>query len=136
MWKVSVLLFVLMGCAGDLSRLPHKWPVRDQILGATFVALTAIDIAQTAGPGGIAMMCREDNPLVGQCGNKMGVGPYFAWVYFMMAGTASIIVPKARTALLGGAVGIEAWTVYDNDRQGWNYFGDPHPSWIRPGSMK
>jgi hypothetical protein len=99
----AVPLFVLAGCT--------TWSHRDVALhGALFVA-TSIDWQQTID---ITVACHENNPIMGQCGQRVPVGAYFPLVLVTQAAFAAVIPPSWRGTFQGFLLGAETSTVYWN----------------------
>jgi hypothetical protein len=115
---VFALVVAAGGCAGTLGGSGDSWVGRrapapsDIVLEAGFLAATAIDWCQS---GRFPRTCREDNPVIGRCGERVPLD-----VYIPISAAAHValtyLLPRGtwRTAWLGLTVGMEVDVVYGN----------------------
>lgn len=99
-----VTFALLTACAG---MRPH-----DAALEMGFVVATMLDAEQTDT---ITRDCREANPIIGECGERMNPGLYFP-IVLAAHFVATALLPNGpwRTTFQALTLGIEAKTVHGN----------------------
>lgn len=103
MKRAALLAIALAGCAG--------WSKRDAALGATYLAVTTLDLMQTTK---ITAICNEENPIIGECGQRVSPQVWFFVTDFLGYIVMNELPSRERGWILGLADGIEMKTVYRN----------------------
>ena len=107
MRALLLAMTLLVGCAG-----PNRWTRSDVIMESTFVAATVVDGLQSVA---ITDGCREQNPILGRCGDRVPLGVYIPVTVLLHIGLTWLIPHGTwRTAFLGLSDGLELDTVYAN----------------------
>lgn len=99
--------------AGCCTLKQHKLEFATE---AAVIVLMAIDGLETSA---IAAQCKETNPILGSCGQRVPVTFYFP---FIMAGHAAgtFVMPQEyRPWWIGTALGLEIATVWNSFQLGW-----------------
>lgn len=100
----AVLLLTLAAC-------PSDWSKRDTLLEGAAITVTIIDWKQSRR---YARDCTELNPIIGECGERMGVDAYFLSA-ILVEGIVSRLLPTHwRPAFQGVWLGAEGATVIGN----------------------
>lgn len=107
--RALLLCLILTACG------PRTWRTRDTILEASAVAVTVIDWRQT---GYVTRDCHENNPIIGECGDRVNKDVYFASVLLIQGAVAALIGQDWRSVFLGAWIGAEGTTVWDNKLEG------------------
>lgn len=103
----AVLAALLPACCGARS-----WSRSDIVLEATFAAATLVDGLQSRS---IVAECREANPVIGECGDRLPLAIYIPLSALLHAAiTGAIPHGTGRTVWLGVSAGAELDTVYSN----------------------
>lgn len=104
-----VIVLSLTACAPGLGRPPG---VGDVALETVFLGALVVDWAQS---GKYTASCREDNPVIGKCGDRVPLDLYIPLVAVTHA-VIGWILPRGawRSAWLGVTTGLEVDTVYSN----------------------
>jgi hypothetical protein len=103
-----LLIIVLMGCQG--------WRKQDTALELAFAGTTVIDWHQTMD---ITSDCAESNPMIGHCGDTVPPNLYFPVAIIAHAAIAACLPHAWRTVFQAFSVGVEAGTIYSNERDGY-----------------
>ncbi len=98
-------------CVLLLSACPGDWRKRDTIREHGLIAITAVDWYQTVD---ITKACRESNPIIGECGERVNMHLYFASVLVIQSIVARLLSPDYRGFMQGAWIGAEGATVWDN----------------------
>jgi hypothetical protein len=101
MTRLLCVVVLLVGCG---------WTPRQKLMGATMTTLLVVDWKQTYT---ITGRCTEDNPVLGDCGQRFPVTAYFPMV-IMTALFAAELTPAWREVLMGAVIGAQGATVWDN----------------------
>lgn len=115
--KVAIIcLAVVLGACGG-------WSKRDTLLEAGFAVTTAQDWRETDS---IVQGCREQNALIGPCGDRLSPDAYMPIAIGLHA-VVSALLPagKLRTAWQVVTVGAEVKTLYGNHEIKWWLTQDP-----------
>lgn len=104
--RLLPLVLVLSLCA-----CPGNWRTSDTILESTLVGITIVDWHQTVK---ITEGCREINPIIGECGQRVNMHLYFASVLILQGIVGRLISPDWRSTMHGAWIGVESAVVYDN----------------------
>lgn len=107
MKRLAALVLVLLTACGQ------QWHSQDTVLEAGFAVTTAIDWHQTRV---ITRYCNEDNPILGECGQRANVDIYFPVVIALHVVASALIPHSWRTVWQGMTLGGEAGTVWSNWR--------------------
>ncbi len=105
----ALLLALLTACGG--------WTHQDTLLEAGALAVTAKDWQQTIW---ITEGCREQNPIMGKCGEQMAPNTYFPLVGLLHVGIALLLPPRARTVFQAVTMGVEINQTWANYRNGFH----------------
>jgi hypothetical protein len=103
-----MLILALTSCDG--------WRKRDTALELAFFGTTAIDWRQTTT---ITTDCAESNPMIGRCGDTVPPNIYFPLALVAHAVVAACLPPTWRTVFQSFTIGLEAGTIFSNDRDGY-----------------
>ena len=96
--KTTVILTAVMLLLGTPSTHAEAWDRDDLIWQGAVLTTLAIDVYQTRR---IVADCRENNPVIGQCGENIPYLAYFAGV--ALAHTAVVrIVPERYARVIQG----------------------------------
>lgn len=79
-------------------------------MGVAATTLLVLDWKQTYA---ITGRCTESNPVLGECGQRFPVTAYFPMV-IMTTLFAAEMTKEWREVLLGGMIGVQGATVWDN----------------------
>lgn len=109
-----VALVALSACGG--------WRARDTIAEATFAAVTAQDWRETDS---IVQGCREQNPIMGPCGDRLSPNLYMPAAIVVHAVVSALLPPRLRLAWDAVTVGAEVRTLYGNREIKWWLTHDP-----------
>jgi hypothetical protein len=108
MRSMQVLALVVLASCG-----PKNWRTQDMLLEGAVVASTIADWNQTVG---ITRDCREANPIIGECGERVNPHLYFASFLVIQGIVTRLLPPHYRPVIQGGITGTELATVWDNWR--------------------
>jgi hypothetical protein len=103
-----LLVLALFGCQG--------WRKQDTALEVAFVGTALVDWHQTIS---ITHDCVETNPMIGNCGDTVTPNLYFPVVLVAHAAIAACLPHTWRTVFLAFTTGIEASTIWGNERAGY-----------------
>lgn len=115
-----VLCLTPLGCANPNK---DRWTKTNTALQAAFLATTAVDYYQSAQPNGIVDRCREWHPIVGECGDRGGIGGVFALTALTHTAIASSLDTKWRLIFQSFTLGVEMNVVFQNYQAGYGIFG-------------
>lgn len=105
-----LVLVLLSGCCYVRAQ---RWSRVDTALATTYVAASLLDWYQTAN-GGILTRCKEQNPILGPCGERVPLALYIPVGDAAILGLAYLVPDRWRPAVLGLLAGAELDTVYVN----------------------
>lgn len=107
MIRAALLVAILAsGCAGGRS-----WSRADTLAQVTIAAEVLVDTVQTTRG---TSMCREANPIIGPCGERVPVGIYMSAALALESVVAWALPPAWRRWFEGGVAGVEADVIYGN----------------------
>lgn len=112
MVRSLVIVAVLASCA---TLLPTREEEKFAIGEAVFQIPAAIDEMQTLT---ITAECRENNPIIGKCGQNMSVGVYFFTASVLHIAVSWALPPKWRRWWQGLTAGGEISIVWNNHGDG------------------
>ena len=90
------------------------WSKKDSALELGFAGITTVDWVQSKW---IAAACREQNPIIGRCGQRVPVDLYFPIAMLVHVSIALILPPTYRTLWQAAYIGAEANQVWGNYRK-------------------
>jgi hypothetical protein len=110
MAAAAVMLVVMLGACATPG--PHAWRRSDVALEAVFLGALAADWSQS---GKYVDGCREANPVIGSCGERMPLAGYIL-ITAALHLVVTHVLPTGtwRTAWLGLTAGVELDTVLAN----------------------
>lgn len=104
--------FIAIACALAACTGPRRWTKLDVGLEATFVAADVIDGLQSRK---FVTSCREENPVIGNCGQRVPLGVYIPLSALLHVGIAwALPHGSVRTVFLAATAGAELDTIYAN----------------------
>lgn len=109
LYTSALLSILLSACTVGWSRGDTAWQV------ANYAAMGA-DLYQTARAGGIVDNCREGNPVIGPCGERMDPAQYMLLAAVLHTSIAAALPPKWRRTFQAFTLGLESTVVYFNWR--------------------
>lgn len=98
-----------------LALLVACTPVQRRV--ALTVSSTALLVADYEQTKSIVQRCGETNPVIGQCGERVSPGPYFATAIIINLALAGTLPGALGDVWLAGLTGAQASTVWGNHRR-------------------
>lgn len=110
---MSKIVFIL--CLSACAVLPTAEEAKFAAGEAVFQIPAAVDEMQTLT---ITAKCRENNPIIGNCGQNVSVGVYFFTASVIHIAVSWLLPPKARRWWQGLTAGGEIAIVWNNHGDG------------------
>lgn len=101
----SIFLILTLGACG--------WSKGDIARQAAFSTITAVDAYQTVE---ITRNCNEINPIIGKCGGRVPLAPYFVTAILGHAILMHVLPDEYRSDAQWLSIGVEGSTVFRNWR--------------------
>lgn len=105
--RALAFALALTGCMAH----PQAWHKRDIALGAVYLAASTVDMLQTRH---ITAACRENNPIMGECGERLAPEVWFPLSDFLGYVILDQLPSSSRGWILGLASGFEIKAVQRN----------------------
>jgi hypothetical protein len=105
--RFVLALMLFAGCA--------SWSRGDVARQVVFVGLVAVDYKQTQA---IVARCDETNPIIGECGENVGLAHYFISAFLVHTLLVHVLVREPRRAVQYLSIGAQGATVWMNTRMG------------------
>lgn len=111
-FAAGVLLATCADAAAD------RWTHTDTALQITFAGTLALDYLQTRQ---ITDLCREANPIIGECGDRVSPDVYFPAAFAGHALVAAALPQPYRRIWQSVWVGAQTHTIYRNYGAGYTF---------------
>lgn len=112
---IIIVLTLLVSCASLKKEIVEvEWP-KFTIGETAFLIPATVDELQTMK---ITSLCRENNPIIGRCGQNVSVGMYFFTAEVLHIGVALLLPPKWRRWWQGLTAGGEISIAWNNHADG------------------